>query len=136
PYAKAIRRVVGEKTMPPWHADPHVGRFSNDRRMTEADVQTVLDWVAAGALEGDPSDLPPAPRFTEGWTIGPPDAQIGIPKPIEVPADGTVDYQYVVVPTAFKEERWVAAAEVRAGNREVVHHVIVFVLPPEGPPAD
>jgi mono/diheme cytochrome c family protein len=132
PYARAIRDGVVERRMPPWHADPKYGHFANERRLSETDIRTLVRWVEGGAPEGNTALLPAAPRFVEGWTIGQPDIEIPISKPFEVPADGTVDYQYVVSPTGFKEDKWVSAAEVRPGNREVVHHVIVFVLPPEG----
>src|SRR5262245_43848179 len=134
PYAKAIRDQVADGKMPPWHADPHYGKFANDRRLSEAEVRTVLQWINAGSPEGDPKDLPPPPKFTEGWQVGKPDVEIAIPKPYDVPASGEVEYQYVTVPTGFTEDKWVSAAEIRPGNREVVHHVIVFVLPPEGEP--
>src|SRR6185503_18700817 len=120
--------------MPPWHADPHYGKFSNDRRLSEAEVRTLLQWVATGAPEGNPKDLPPPPKFVEGWQVGKPDVEIAIPKPFDVPAQGEVEYQYMTVPTSFTEDKWIKAAEIRPGNREVVNHVIVFVLPPEGEP--
>jgi len=132
PYAKAIRDDTVEGKMPPWHADPQFGKFSNDRRLSDEQIRTIVQWVNAGAPEGDPQDLPPPPKFTEGWQIGKPDVEFTIPKPFEVPAEGVVDYQYLVTPTNFTEDKWVAAVEIRPGNREVVHHVIVFVLPPEG----
>lgn len=135
PYAKAIREAVVEGKMPPWHADPTIGRFSNDRRLSDDQIRTLLQWVNSGAPEGDPNDVPPPARFTEGWNIGKPDVEIPIPKPFEVPAEGVVDYQYMTTPTHFTEDQWIVAAEVRPGDRSVVHHVIAFVLPPEGQPA-
>ncbi len=132
PFAKAIREAVAEGKMPPWHADPNIGKFSNDRRLTQEQIGTILRWVNSGAPEGDPKDLPPAPKFTEGWTIGKPDAEIAIPRPFEVPSEGVVDYQYMITPTNFTEDKWVSGLEVRPGNRAVVHHVIAFLLPPEG----
>jgi hypothetical protein len=66
----------------------------------------------------------------EGWNIGKPDMIIEMPTAFPVPAEGTVEYQYVVIPGNFKQDTWVTAAEVRPGNRAVVHHVIAFVRPP------
>jgi len=132
PWARAIREAVLERRMPPWHADPKHGKFSNDRRLSEAEVQTISRWADAGAPEGDAKDGPPPPRFYEGWTIGKPDVEITMPRPFEVPATGVVAYQHMTTPTNFTEDKWVSAVEVRPGNREVVHHVIAFVLPPEG----
>jgi hypothetical protein len=78
-----------------------------------------------------PKDLPRAPQFTEGWQIGKPDVVLRMAREYSVPAEGVVNYQYFLVPTGFTEDRWIQAAEVRPGNRAVVHHVIVFVVGPD-----
>jgi hypothetical protein len=126
PWAKSIREKVSLGQMPPWHAAQPAGTFSNDRRLTEADKDILVRWAAAGAPQGNPKDLPPAPKFTEGWEIGTPDAVFSIPKAYDVSASGTIAYQYFTVPTNFTEDKWVQAIEVRPGNRAVVHHVLVF----------
>lgn len=130
PWAKAMKEAVLSKRMPPWHADPHYGKFSNDRSMSEAEIRTIAAWVDAGAPEGNPKHLPKPVAFVEGWNIGKPDVEIEMPKEHAVPASGTIEYQYFVIPTDFKEDRWISAAEVRPGNREVVHHVIAFIREP------
>jgi hypothetical protein len=126
PWGRSIREKVAEGAMPPWHADPAHGKFSNDRRLSKEEKATVLAWVDNGMKEGNVKDLPPAPKFTEGWNIGKPDVVLTA-REFEVPATGTVNYQYFIVPTNFKEDKWIQAAEVRPGNRAVVHHVIVLV---------
>ncbi len=131
PWAKSIREKVLDGVMPPWHADPRYGNFKNDRRLTKTEIDTIVAWVDAGAKEGNPKDLPPAPQFTEGWRIGKPDVVLSMAQEYSVPAEGTVRYQYFFVPTNFTEDRWVQAAEVRPGNSAVVHHVIVFVVSPD-----
>ncbi len=126
PWAKSIREKVSLGLMPPWHStDPH-GTFSNDRRLSDADKKTILDWASNGAPEGNPKDLPPAPKFTDGWTIGKPDVVFTMAKPYDVPEKGTIPYQYVTIPTNFTEDKWVQAIEIRPGARAVVHHVLVF----------
>jgi hypothetical protein len=85
----------------------------------------------AGALEGNPSDLPALPTFTEGWQIGTPDQVFAMQADYQVPATGTIDYQYFEVPTNFTEDRWMQAGEVRAGDRPHVHHIIVYVREPK-----
>jgi mono/diheme cytochrome c family protein len=127
PWARSIKENVIGRVMPPWHADPHYGEFSNDRRLTEQEVATIAAWVDQGAKEGEATDLPPAPKFLEGWNIGKPDQIFYIPEEFAVPADGVVDYKYFTVPTNFKEDMWVQAAEIRPDQRNVVHHIIVFV---------
>jgi hypothetical protein len=62
--------------------------------------------------------------------VGKPDLVVEVPKPYTVAEKGTIDYTYYVLPLNLKEDTWITAAEVRPGNREVVHHVIAFVRPP------
>jgi hypothetical protein len=130
PWAKAIRESVRLKRMPPWFADPHVGKFRNDRSLQQADIETLAQWADSGALEGDVKDAPAPKQFHTGWNIGPPDLVLEMPKAYVVPARGTIDYTYYVIPTGFKEDKWVRFAEVRPGNRKVVHHVIAFIREP------
>jgi hypothetical protein len=129
PWAKSIREKVANRDMPPWHADPKYGEWRNDRRISQDAINTILAWVNNGAKEGDPKDLPPMPEYTPGWRIGKPDQTFSAPEQA-VPADGVVDYQYLSVPTNFKEDRWITAAEIRSSAHAVVHHVIVFVQEP------
>ena len=131
PHAKAIRDEVGDGHMPPWHADPKHGKFANDRRLSPDEKATLLRWANNGAPEGNPKDLPTAPTFVDGWTIGEPDAILSMPVEYSVPADGFVEYEYFEIPTNFTEDKWLEALEVRPGNREVVHHVIVTMRPAE-----
>ena len=130
PWAKAMKAAVLERKMPPWLADPHYGKFANDRRLTDADIKALVTWSDAGAPQGDPKDAPPPVKWLDGWNIGKPDLEFEMPNAFDVQASGTIEYQYVVIPTGFAEDRWVQMAEVRPGNRAVVHHVIAFLRPP------
>ena len=129
PWAKAIKAAVLGKKMPPWFADPKYGHFLNDRRLSDADTKTLVDWADNGAPEGNAKDKPAPVEFMTGWNIKP-DVVLEMPKPFEVPAKGILEYQYVVVPTHFEKDMWVTSAEVRPGNRSVMHHVIIYVRPP------
>lgn len=131
PWARSIRDEVSDATMPPWHADAKHGTFANDRSLTAADRETIVKWASGGAPEGNPADLPPAPTFTEGWTIGEPDLVLTMSEPYKVPADGFIEYEYIEVPTNLTEDKWIQAFEVRPGNRSVVHHVIVMARSPQ-----
>jgi mono/diheme cytochrome c family protein len=130
PWAKSIREKVALGQMPPWHADAPRGTFSNDRRLTDVEKDTLSRWAGNGAPAGDPKDLPPLPHFTEGWEIGTPDAIVSMPTAYDVPESGTIHYQYFTVPTNFTGDKWVQAIEVRPGARSVVHHVLVFCREP------
>jgi mono/diheme cytochrome c family protein len=132
PWAAAIRQAVVQRTMPPWHADTHVGEFINDARLSDREIATVEEWTKNRAPEGDPNDLPPAPVFHAGWHITP-DAIITIPE-TKVAAGNQDDYEYIYVPTNFTEDKWVQAAEVVPGDRRVVHHATVSVVSAEKVP--
>ena len=126
PYAKAIANAVTKRTMPPWHADAPAGTFHNERILSDAERQTLSSWAAAGALQGDAKDLPPAPTFAEGWALGKPDVVLEMQEDYSIPASGTVQYEYFYVPTGFTESKWVKSIEIRPGNRALVHHVLAF----------
>jgi hypothetical protein len=130
PWAKSIKAAVLSKKMPPWPADPSVGHFANDRSLSQQDRDTLIAWVDAGAPEGSKKDLPAPRKFIDGWNIGTPDQVIEMPDVFNVPASGTIDYQYVILPLNLKQDTWVQAAEVRPGNRALVHHVIAFIREP------
>jgi hypothetical protein len=133
PWAKAIKTAVLTKKMPPWFADPHYGKFSNDRSLAEPDIHTLVSWVDAGAPAGDPKDAPAPVDWVEGWRIGKPDVVISMPIEYNIPASGTIDYQYIVIPTGFTEDKYVQLAEARPGNPKLVHHIIAFVREPGNP---
>lgn len=133
PYAAAIREVLITHKMPPWGAESSTLKFANDPSLSERERQTILDWVAAKAPEGNPADAPPPKQFVEGWKIGKPDLVFEMPTAFPIPASGTVAYTYVVIPLHFKEDRWVQAAEVRASAPGVVHHIIAYIRAPGSP---
>ncbi len=130
PWAKSIRERVIDRSMPPWSADPKYGHWANDPRLSEQQINTIVEWVNAGAPKGDDKDLPPLPTFTEGWTIGTPDVVLQMAEEYTVPADGTIPYLYFSMPTGFTEDKWIQAMEIRPGNRSVVHHVIAYAQDP------
>ncbi len=135
PWAAAIKEAVATRKMPPWKADPHVGKWSNDPSLSAAQVATVKAWVDGGKPEGNPKDMPKMPVFQEGWHAGKPDAVFNITEvKIDGPA-GSDEYRQITVPTNFTEDRWVISAELRPGNRKVVHHAHVFVVDPPDPNA-
>jgi hypothetical protein len=127
PWAKAIREAVLTRKMPPWFADPKFGEFANDPQLSADEIATVKAWADGGAPEGNPRDLPPQPTFVEGWRLGKPDIVIDIGEDFTVPPGNDL-YKYFTVPTNFSEGKWIRAAEILPGNRQVVHHVHVSVV--------
>ncbi len=130
PWAKAMKEAVLTRKMPPWFADPHIGKFSNDRSLSRKDISTLVAWSDQGAPQGDPKDAPEPLQFLEGWRIPKPDVVIEMPNAFHVPASGVLDLQHIVVASEFTEDRWVRCAEVRPGNPALVHHIVVFTREP------
>lgn len=126
PWAKAIREAVLTRKMPPWFADPAHGSFRNDRSLSRHEIDTLVKWIDAGAIEGETVANTPAPRFASDWNIGQPDLVLEMPTAFEVPASGDVPYQWVVMPLALPNDTWIRAIEARPGDRGVVHHMAVF----------
>jgi hypothetical protein len=131
PWAKAIREAISLKRMPPWFAEPGHVKLARVRSLPQAEVDSILAWVEQGAPKGDPADAPPPRVFAEGWRIGQPDVVLAMAEEFHVPASGDVKYQYIPVATQFTEDKWIQAAEVRAGDRSAVHHILVYVREPE-----
>jgi hypothetical protein len=130
PWAKAIKQAVLLKQMPPWYADAPPGRFHNDPRLSQPEIDKLVAWADTGAPAGNAKDAPPALTFADSWSIDKPDAVFDVPTPYQIPATGTLEYTYVIVPTGFQKDRWITQAEVRPGNRAVVHHANVYIREP------
>ncbi len=132
--AAMIDYAVKEKLMPPWFATAESLPMRNDHSLTKRERDDVQAWVAAGCPKGDPKDAPRPRTWTKGWKIGTPDAVVSIPKPVRVPAEGTVRYQHQTLATDFGEDKWIAAFEIRPTAPQAVHHVLVFARYPNDHP--
>jgi hypothetical protein len=130
PWAKAIKAAVLTKKMPPWFAGPHSTAFTNDRSLSDADVKTLAAWADSGAAAGDPKDAPRPLEWTEGWAIGKPDVVFEPPSAVAIREKGTIEYQYVIVPTGFTEDKYIQFAEARPSDREHTHHIVAYIRPP------
>ncbi len=129
PWAKALKAAVVTQKMPPWFADPQYGHFSNDRRLSAEEVAVISNWADNGAPEGDAKDKPAPLTFATGWKIKP-DMVIEMPEAYQIPAKGTINYQYIRVKGNITQDLWVEAAEMRPSNPKVLHHGKVWVVPP------
>jgi peroxiredoxin len=133
-WADTIREVVESRRMPPWFANPKYGKFSNDCRLSDEETRLLCTWIDNGAPEGASSAQAPEspkPQFASGWRIPKPDLVVRMPKPFKVRATGIVQYQYFTIDPGFKHDVWVRATEGHAGNPAVVHHMVLFFVPPE-----
>ena len=131
PWAAAIKEAVVLKKMPPWFADASAHQtYRDDFSLSAAEIETISRWVDSGSLEGDPKDAPAPRAFTAGWNIGQPDQVLEMAEPYRIPAVGTVEYTYIIIPSGFTRDTWVRAAEIRPSNRAAMHHSILFTRQP------
>ncbi len=124
PYARSIKTKVAARAMPPWHADPRFGDFVGRRALGDADIETLVQWVDAGAPRGE-GEPPAAPVFPDGWNgfmNRPPDMVIEAPMAFEIPAAGELPTFLVWTKLPFADDRWIEAVELRPTNRRVMHH--------------
>ena len=131
PLARAIAWQAEQKKMPPWFADSCCGKFSDDPSLSASQITILRQWADAGAPEGDPRDAPPPPHWVDGWNISQPDQILSMPKAVPIPAEGTLEYTYEIVPTNFGKDRWVQMSEIRPSSRAHVHHAVVYIRPPD-----
>jgi hypothetical protein len=123
-FAPMIREVLRTQRMPPWHADPHYGVFSNDRSLDASQTKTLVHWIEAGAPRGKGDDpLTKVSQVSSTWQLGQPDLVVEIPA-FDVPATGTIPYQRPVVKNPLGRDVWVRAIEFIPTDRSVVHHIL------------
>lgn len=129
-WSAMMREVIVQRRMPPWHADPRYGHFTEQRRLSDEEIDTLVAWIESGTPQGNPAETPANPEYPDGWRIGQPDIVFELPKEVSIPAKGTIPYMYFETPTNFKEDMWIEAAEARPGNRAAVHHIVLFYKEP------
>jgi hypothetical protein len=122
-----VLRMVERRKMPPWKPVAGFGEFLDVRRLGESEIASIRDWVAAGAPEGDPKDLPPPRQWPDTWTLGAPDTVLAPESAFEVPSSDGDLYRCFVIPTRFAEDRYLSAVEFVPGNRKIVHHVLAYL---------
>jgi mono/diheme cytochrome c family protein len=127
--AKQIKVVTASGYMPPWKSVKGHGRFVGERRLSPEQIDLIARWADAGAPEGQAGDLPAAPKFADGWKLGPPDIVLTMPEPYSIPAEGPDIYRNFVLSLEVPEGKYIKAVEYRPGNRRVVHHAVCAIEP-------
>lgn len=123
-FSPMIREVLRTDRMPPYNADPHVGRFSDSKNLSPADIKTLVHWVEAGAPRGEGADpLAGKKHIAAEWPLGKPDLILNVPE-YKIPASGVVDYQRPFTINPGTEGKWIRATTVKPGDRQAVHHVL------------
>ncbi len=126
-HASQIAAVTERRYMPPWPPQSGYGQFADERRLSDAQIRLISDWVKQGKLEGRPDDLPPVPRFTSEWQMGPPDLILRMPKPFVMHASGSDIFRNFIIPTGLTQTKYVRGIELRLDNTRVVHHANIVL---------
>lgn len=126
-HAHQIADVTRARIMPPWLPEPQPLKFADEMRLPQAEIDLIQKWVEQGAVEGNAADLPPQPKFVQGWRLGEPDMILKAEKPLVLPPQGTDTYWNFIFRVPIKETRWVKAIEIRPGDKQYVHHANLLV---------
>ena len=126
PRASLIKFMTETRQMPPWKPVDGCGDFRDERRLSDADIDTIRKWVAAGAPEGNPAQLPPPREFPSDWALGEPDLTLAVSEPFSPPPHGDT-YRCFTLPTNLVADKWVSAVDTHPGERSIVHHVLTFI---------
>ncbi len=126
-HARQIVQVTQSRAMPPSLPEPQKLKFADELRLADVEINQIQRWVEQGEVEGDPADLPPPPKFVEGWRLGKPDLVLTANKPLTLPPSGTDTYWNFIFPVPIQETRWVKAVEIRPGDKRYVHHANILV---------
>ncbi len=126
-HARQIAEVTRSRAMPPWLPEPQKLKFADELRLSDAEIDLIEKWVEQGAIEGAAAELPPQPKFVEGWQLGKPDLILTAAKPLTLPPQGTDTYWNFIFPVPIQETKWVKAVEIRPGDKRYVHHANILV---------
>jgi Tfp pilus assembly protein PilF len=126
-HARQIADVTKSRAMPPWLPEPQKLNFADEMRFSDAEINLIQTWVEQGEVEGNPADLPPQPKFVEGWRLGEPDLVLKAEKPFVLPPQGTDTYWNFIFRLPIQETKWVKAVEIRPGDKRYVHHANILV---------
>jgi tetratricopeptide (TPR) repeat protein/mono/diheme cytochrome c family protein len=126
-HAGQIAALTKSRIMPPWRAESEYGGFIGQHPLTDAEIDLLQQWVAQGAAEGDPRELPPVPKLAQGWQLGNPDLVVTLPEPYTLQADGTDVFRIFVIPLLVGKLRYVTGLEFHPGNAQVVHHANIRI---------
>lgn len=126
-YAPLIETYVDAGIMPPWTADSSYQHYSQERLLTQSEKDIILDWISEGTQSGDLGQAPPPPVYSGDQLLpGTPDMVVTAPNYMSKATASSDDYVCFVIPTSLATSRIVKAIEVIPGNRQTVHHALVY----------
>jgi hypothetical protein len=123
-YRNSIVSVIQDRKMPPHLPDPNYSHFAGENVLKSTEIQLIKDWVNSGAPEGNETPLT-VPVYTQSEVISNPDAILRIPE-FQIPNISNDLYQAFVISNPSTATKYITQIEVVPGNRNIVHHVLVF----------
>ena len=124
--APQIKLMTHLRKMPPWKPAEGVGDFAGARRLSQREIDLLAQWADAGAPEGRPEELPPAPEPKGDWVLGQPDLVIGMTKDFTPPAYRD-EYRCFSIPVPANNDLWISTVDFRPGDRTTVHHIVPYL---------
>jgi hypothetical protein len=125
-WGPTIKYVTENSIMPPWKADPDYSTLLGENYLTDEEIQKITDWVDNGMVRGDISQEPEFPDFPEGSVLGQPDLVLTMSEAWLHEGNNQDDYRYFVLPSGLTEDKIIKAVEFRPGNKQIVHHALLF----------
>lgn len=123
-HSTQIVEVTRSGFMPPWLPEDRHIELQGRRRLSAEQRGLIEQWVQEGTSEGRAEDLPPLPKWSEGWQLGTPDLVVTMPEAYTLPAEGRDVYRNFVIPVPTKSARQVRGIELRPSSK-AVHHAFI-----------
>jgi hypothetical protein len=133
-WAQAIEEEILTGRMPPWDADPRYGRFANERRLSQEEVDKIVAWVEGGAPQGPRRNLPPPPELSGEWILGEPDLALQLAEPNVVPAGEAAATFQATLPVDLAEPTWITGFELRSEQPQAAYRIAAWIVDPPGEP--
>ncbi|MFM8568427.1 MAG: hypothetical protein ACKOB6_02305 [Candidatus Kapaibacterium sp.] len=121
---ESVAHAIEDGHMPPFPADQSKRRYAHANTLSADEIEGVTSWVNGGAPLGDANNVPVPPTYSSAYQLPDPDFVGRIPT-YTVTSDKDV-YRVFVIPMNNAGQLTVQSIEVTPGNREIVHHALVF----------
>src|SRR5579883_1665760 len=126
-WGQQVMQATQSRDMPPWLPEPGYGNFADNRRLSDADLRLIQQWVKTGMAQGDLADVPAPPHYETTWQLGKPDLVLKVERPYTLAASGTDVFRNFVLPYPLKQTHYIRALEIRPGAPQVVHHANLLI---------
>ena len=126
-WGQQMLRVTQSRYMPPWLPEPGYGDFADSRRLSDADLKVIQEWIGTGMAQGDLADAPAPPHYDATWQLGMPDLVLKVTRPYTLASSGTDAFRNFVLPYLLKQSHYIRALEIRPGVPQVVHHANLLI---------